>query len=753
MRRAWHLLPITAIVVMFGLTVPPVSVRGADSITVKVSVDASESAGNPLTYRWRATDGQIVDQDSPTTDWKLPNGPGIHFAYVLVSNGKGGYTEGRIAVNTDGNPTTTVVPRDNKYPQAASKIFNMSGKGFFQPVSAEPDLLLPLDNGQGTIKGVLLLGGFGDTSVCGKRIPFFGVDATAIVQLRDKDDKPLSETVLNPYAFGEFSLADVNGGTKLFAICEGATQQFITFDRGDVQFPNPLPFLIKGTTQPEVKSMSAIQDGKPVGIFPVLPTPARGTLPSDFFGRRDHNVSGTPRFLSFKGLDTRKGGCEYYKAIGAVAGCDPAGNFVGAVLNFKDWRKSVRIGEFRQTTGFSPREPTAAFINETDLNLTRDHHSIAYGADSKGREQLVAYVCNHPGAAADPNVDPTGLFPAQSSIDTAIDNVLPPKVDAAHPQGRNLVACVAMDRSSDIVDVNGNKTTDHVGDPFTRFLIFGPNGDLLPSVNLDGNGEKFVPGTCVACHGGNNYFALANDTPPDNQGQINPPLPSTPIFGGFPETGAGGPNLKSYFLPYDVGNFLFSSKHPNTINDVQMQVAIFELNENAWLVDRDISYINFKHTIPNASSDAFDDLFHRWYHGDIVFDLNALPPSSPRGGGDPPYLADTDKFYRNVVARSCRSCHVAMDDANFETKDPVRTTVIQNLVCGQATHKFPSGDPTASSYLMPNSQVTFDRFWLSDPISRGRPDIPGQPNGIFNQPDALRKHHGSLSVSDCRNPI
>ena len=168
------------------------------------------------------------------------------------------------------------------------------------------------------------------------------------------------------------------------------------------------------------------------------------------------------------------------------------------------------------------------------------------------------------------------------------------KVDAAHPQGRNLVACVAMDRSSDIVDVNGNKTTDHFGDPFTRFLIFGPNGDLLPSVNLDGNGEKFVPGACVACHGGNNYFALANGKFPD--GTFSLPAASVPIFGGFPETGEGGPDLHSYFLPYDVGNFLFSSKHPNTLDD--LQPPIFELNENAWLVHRDISYINFNRMFP-----------------------------------------------------------------------------------------------------------------------------------------------------------
>jgi len=736
MRRVLHLSPITAIILMFALPMSPVSVRGDDSITVNVSVNASEFFGNALTYQWRATDGNIVDQNSSTTNWILQNGPGIHFAYVLVSNGKGGYTEGRIAVNTDGNPTTTARSRDH-YPEATSRIFNMiinmKNQGVFQPSPTEPPE--PLDDGTGAITGQLLLG---DASVCGKRIPFFGVEATARVQLRDNNNNVLSETILNPYAFGEFTLAD-NGGTNLFAICEGATQKFTNFSRNR-KFPDNLNFFIMdGTTQPEVTSMAATtRDGKNVGIFPVQPTPAVGTLPSDFFGREDHKVLGTPRFLSFKGLDTRKGGCEYYKVIGAVQDCDSAGNFVGAVLNFRDWRKSVRIDEFKSTKGFVPDEPRAVFINKTDLNLTRDHHSIAYGADSQGKEQLAAYVCNHPGAAADPNTDPTGLFPAQSSIDTAIADLLNVNVDAAHPQGRKLVACVAMDRSSDIVDVNGNKTTDHVGDPFTRFLIFGPNGDLLPSVNLDGNGEKFVPGTCVACHGGNNYFALAYNNPP----MFLAPPAGTPIFGGFPETGLGTPDLQPYFLPYDVGNFLFSSKHPNTIDDVQMQLAIFSLNENAFTVDQDIARQNLA-TNPNgnANPNAFLDLFDRWYPGTFMF-VDADPPSSFVGD---PYKGDADKFYRNVVARSCRSCHVAMDDANFETKDPLRGTgTWPNLVCGQAVQN--GIDINAFSYQMPNSQVTFDRFWLSD-----RTNVPGQPNDIFNQPDLLRKH-GSLAVSACQNP-
>jgi len=96
MRRAWHLFPVAAIILMFGLTVSPTSVRGDDSVTVQLTVDASAGASDQLSYQWRATDGQILAPKSETTDWILHNGPGKHFAYVLVSNGKGGYTEGQL---------------------------------------------------------------------------------------------------------------------------------------------------------------------------------------------------------------------------------------------------------------------------------------------------------------------------------------------------------------------------------------------------------------------------------------------------------------------------------------------------------------------------------------------------------------------------------------------------------------------------------------------------------------------------------
>ena len=73
--------------------------------TVQVFVQAVDTSGGTLHYQWKSTDGNLISADSPTVTWTLPAGPGLHFAYVLVSNGLGGYTEKRIAVNTDGNGT------------------------------------------------------------------------------------------------------------------------------------------------------------------------------------------------------------------------------------------------------------------------------------------------------------------------------------------------------------------------------------------------------------------------------------------------------------------------------------------------------------------------------------------------------------------------------------------------------------------------------------------------------------------------
>ena len=88
--------------------------------TVNVSVQASDAFGNALTYEWRVTEGSIVNANTPSTTWTLPAGPGLHFAYVLISNGKGGYSERRLAVSTDsiGIPPVSATPMTFDAPAA-----------------------------------------------------------------------------------------------------------------------------------------------------------------------------------------------------------------------------------------------------------------------------------------------------------------------------------------------------------------------------------------------------------------------------------------------------------------------------------------------------------------------------------------------------------------------------------------------------------------------------------------------------------
>ncbi|HEX7442204.1 MAG TPA: hypothetical protein VF319_19140, partial [Caldimonas sp.] len=72
---------------------------GADKTTL--SVEAADADGDALSYQWRVTAGSIDNRNARETVWTMPAGPGLHFAYVTVSDGKGGYVEQQYAVGTD----------------------------------------------------------------------------------------------------------------------------------------------------------------------------------------------------------------------------------------------------------------------------------------------------------------------------------------------------------------------------------------------------------------------------------------------------------------------------------------------------------------------------------------------------------------------------------------------------------------------------------------------------------------------------
>ena len=102
-------------------------------VVVTVKAVVSNAGGGTLSYQWRSTDGTIKNVNAATTTWTLPDGPGIHFAYVLVTNGKGGFTERRVAVNSDtiGNPPVTPPPVTLAPPAAPA-----AGGNFYRGVIA-----------------------------------------------------------------------------------------------------------------------------------------------------------------------------------------------------------------------------------------------------------------------------------------------------------------------------------------------------------------------------------------------------------------------------------------------------------------------------------------------------------------------------------------------------------------------------------------------------------------------------------------
>ena len=66
-----------------------------------LSVEASDADGDTLTYQWRVTGGTVDNRNASSTVWTMPSSRGIHFAYVTVSDGRGGYVEQQYAVNAD----------------------------------------------------------------------------------------------------------------------------------------------------------------------------------------------------------------------------------------------------------------------------------------------------------------------------------------------------------------------------------------------------------------------------------------------------------------------------------------------------------------------------------------------------------------------------------------------------------------------------------------------------------------------------
>jgi hypothetical protein len=321
----------------------------------------------------------------------------------------------------------------------------------------------------------------------------------------------------------------------------------------------------------------------------------------------------------------------------------------------------------------NPGEFHAQFRNVADLNLIRNHRGRNAGNDVNGKSQVAYYVCNHAKASgATPDV--------------------------------NLVACVSMEYSVTPGQNGGN--------PFTKFLTFGPTGDLIASVNLDGRGEKFTPGNCVPCHGGDNYFYH------------------------FPEKGAGplDANIGAYFIPFDLDNFEFEAPYTRA----SQENAVRGLNRGL--------------KVGQMLTSAAKELIEGWYPTGTALAQNdnflpkgwdpaqtaSVPVAGHLDANGNPYMFNGADLYLKVIKPSCRGCHLAMgtplglDFHSYEYDGTPGDFVHGNALIprtgnnlSHAGHticdKFHDGLPTYNFFedlnsparTMPNAIETFNRFWNS----------------------------------------
>jgi hypothetical protein len=681
------------------------SSRDAGPAQTTLTVEASDSDGDGLQYHWRVNGGTILDANARTTTWTLPDGPGLHFAYVLVSDGHGGYVEQQYAVSSDPLGIAARVPAPRAY--AASSVadfdgstarlrFRANGPLLFTPAGGGaaleryvylPDVLVQVYDQSSTLvfsgttdvsgeldlpklpssgspydvkcatsqssalasmkscgsvatasidtvtpllatadddRNLRLHGHVADSdgAVCGIQDEFFGVHSAATVQLQQADGTALGSAV-RVNRFGDYALdaaVPVNASLKVAVTCEGLQATAAV----------PAAASAQGYTAAEAVELSVTLANHRPAIARMVANGmdgnVRGAMVLPETGAQSNSLPGALQFLTYKAVDTRLSACMYYRALGAVADCDTQGNPSGAI-SFDDWKRAMHFAPYTQGN----TEYSATYINKMDLNLVRQ--MVATRVDAT---HIAFYVCNHPGPDTQDQAD----------VDAVLSVALASQKE---------VACVAME-STPSGGVNG-------GAPFTKFFIFGPDGGLLTSVNLDGRGEKYVPGACVACHGG------------------------TGQNGRFPEKGSPSPFLGANFLAFDTGNYLFGSD--SRLTETAQGESFYQLNQ----------LVLATQASPNSVTGTLIQGFYP--NGSHVLDKSYLPPNWQTAATSQPQAA---KFYHEVVATSCRTCHASLVSPRYDWN----TTVLSKGIAFK--HFCGSSPDLATNASMPNALISRDRL-------------------------------------------
>jgi hypothetical protein len=282
-------------------------------------------------------------------------------------------------------------------------------------------------------------------------------------------------------------------------------------------------------------------------------------------------------------------------------------------------------------------------------------------------------------------------------------------VDEAWQDPGNPLATVAMEFSPHPLGGSAR--------PYVKFYAFDRDGYRITKIDLDGRGEKYIPGMCIVCHGGKPQ-----------------PLQS----GVYPQQGRTG----ARFIPFDLDTFGYTTRSASLTRSAQgtaFKAFNRAVRDHLNRLETDM----YEFQSPNLG--AARTVIEGWYGGSALtgdFD----------GSSTPSGWTGNLSLYHDVFAQSCRNCHLQ--------QTPSTATF------GRDTLGVSSGQPFAtlsdfsawSSVIkskvyvlgsMPKATRTFKSFWLSTTptnqaftlanfvdaslVSGGQVvSGPGRPNAVYS---------------------
>lgn len=269
------------------------------------------------------------------------------------------------------------------------------------------------------------------------------------------------------------------------------------------------------------------------------------------------------------------------------------------------------------------------------------------------------------------------------------------------------------------------------------FYAFAPDertGEFprVLSANFDGRGEKYLPGSCTACHGGR---------------------PLTPAPNAL-DTYALSADVGATFMPWDLESFLYSDTDPAFPTDASNAGLRGQftraLQEGEFRKLNLAAYATYGGGQPFQCHAAFDgpcELVHIWYGGtdlpSATFLDRQIAPGWLQGGPDnnPP---EAEQIYLDAFARNCRACHVQRVQDPTGEIDPQLRTYAELLMEGATVSSL-----TFDEGAMPAARLTMDRFWttgaggasagdlLAESLGVAAPAAPGRPLACVGPDNAL----------------